>query len=340
MMPSRPRHSKPASAPAPELAFEGESAAAGDRRSVSLPGEHDGRNQIRWDRVSHTYALVVVQSGVLRVANGAGEFIPRPGVAVALGFKAAAESLRCRAAGHPTQWTSCQFRPPAPADFPASLPPEHTAGLLKRLEELGDCCFSVSAAVEQCLGHLLAEHQHRRPDSGAAARMLLSQLAFHLVRDLAARRASAPVPPGLSPPPCELIRKAIHFIERNLSEPLSVEAMAEACGLPEHRFRQRFVEETGYLPTAFLLMRGWSRPSACRCACRHERVGGRDSPGFRQRSAFRHRVPPPRRALAARLPGGQRNEAGGTLIAKPRAGGAGAKKTAGPLRRTGGFRYA
>ena len=120
-----------------------------------------------------------------------------------------------------------------------------------------------------------------RPDLGEAAATLFTTWRQHKSGDetaLAARRVVGAIAGTTDATPAsdERVLRAIAFINQNLGEPLTLEAIAKEAFLSPTRFRHLFVEQTGTALRPYLLwrrfLRAWSlvRGGASLSAAAHQ----------------------------------------------------------------------
>lgn len=120
---------------------------------------------------------------------------------------------------------------------------EAFAGLSQRL-------IYGSEALQDCFAQLLAEHRLPRPFSPLAARACYHRLLVQILRDHDRAQTSIS-----NQEPSRPIRLAIDWLDERLGHALSVTELAEASGMSESHFRQRFHQEMGISPSDFIARR-------------------------------------------------------------------------------------
>ncbi len=120
-----------------------------------------------------------------------------------------------------------------------------TREVRRGLEGAGSRSFAVPEGVAAAWDGLLGEQRDRSPFSFAMARAYLHEMLIGIVRGLAADG----VEDGRREP-SDQVRRALQWIEANLTEIEEVGQVASAAGLCVSSLRRRFVEELGESPSA------------------------------------------------------------------------------------------
>jgi AraC-like DNA-binding protein len=153
----------------------------------------------------------------------------------------------------PAEWYWIQIQFPSEQALPG-LTVGETRALADSFARTSLCMFHASDQLRDCFARLIAEHRNPTEHSQLVARAILHELMVLLLRDHdRARRpgGGAGASPGISPE----IKESLEWLDKHLGEPLSVPEMAEASGLSQSHFRQRFHRETGFTPSDYLTRR-------------------------------------------------------------------------------------
>jgi len=131
------------------------------------------------------------------------------------------------------------------------MPRRQSRGLQKAIATFRRRTFPGSDALKSCFLHLVACHRTRTSHAEIEARAHLHLLLVHLLRDY--QRAGQSQPPVAGP--SFAIRKVLKTIEQDLSRIHSVEELAAVARLGATRFADRFFQEVGFTPAAYLRRR-------------------------------------------------------------------------------------
>ena len=150
------------------------------------------------------------------------------------------ESLR------PAKWYWIHLHIPREHSLPG-LTATETRELSKAYQQVALRTFRGSPQLRECFRRLLLEHRHPEAHGPIVARAILHELMVTLIRDH--DRALA----GVEAAQFSVeVQRAIEWLHRHIGEPLSIPEIAEASGLGQSHFRQRFHKETGFTPSDFL----------------------------------------------------------------------------------------
>jgi len=127
------------------------------------------------------------------------------------------------------------------------LSPVDTQYVQQALDVAPQRLFACSEALRSCFERLIIEHRTRPPLAPLMARLVFQQLLVCLARDLTPSHAEAALH-SVSP----AVRRALHWIEDNLTEPVTIRRVATAAGLSPSSLRQHFFEELGFSPADYV----------------------------------------------------------------------------------------
>ena len=143
----------------------------------------------------------------------------------------------------PAEWSWIHITFPARGTLPGL-----TGAEARRLRHEFDAspCRSCAASptTKNCFLRLITEHRERGIHAVLMARLVYHELLVSLARDFhaAPQRAARSAE----------IERAVRWIDEHLTEPLAMGAVAEAAGLSESRFRERFHAELGFAPADYV----------------------------------------------------------------------------------------
>jgi AraC-like DNA-binding protein len=149
----------------------------------------------------------------------------------------------------PAEWYWAHIRLPSEGALPG-ISVEETRALAAAFEGLSQRLIYGSEALQDCFAQLLAEHRSRRPFSQLVARACNHRLLVQILRDHDRSQSLSN-----NQEPSRPIRLAIHWLDERLGNAISVTELAEASGLSESHFRQRFHQEMGISPSDFIARR-------------------------------------------------------------------------------------
>jgi AraC-like DNA-binding protein len=150
----------------------------------------------------------------------------------------------------PAEWYWAHLRLPERGTAMPGLSAEDTEALIEAFAGLSQHLIYGSEALQECFAQLLAEHRLRRPLAQLAARACCHRLLVQILRDYERSQSLQS-----SQEPSRPIRLAIHWLSLHLGNAVSVTELAEASGLSEGHFRQRFHQEMGISPSDFIARR-------------------------------------------------------------------------------------
>lgn len=153
----------------------------------------------------------------------------------------------------PAEWYWAHIRLPVDEPLPG-LSMEETRALSDAFGGISRRLIFGSEALQDCFTQLLSEHRVPRPFSALAARGCYHRLLVQILRD----HDRSPLSTA-DHEPSRPIRLAIEFLEERLGQALSVTELAEASGMSESHFRQRFHQEMGISPSDFIARRRVNR---------------------------------------------------------------------------------
>lgn len=146
----------------------------------------------------------------------------------------------------PAEWYWIQIQFPEAGALPG-LTLDDTLGLQKALDDAPDHLVKASDSLQSCFDRLLTEHRAAKPMASQMARLVFHELLICLSRDLM---------PVTSPSNMQTVSPAvglaIRWIERNLTETISVRQIAKAVGLGPSSLRQHFLDELKVSPSAYV----------------------------------------------------------------------------------------
>ena len=149
----------------------------------------------------------------------------------------------------PAEWYWAHIRLPDEGAMPG-MSVEETRELSAAFAGMSQRLIYGSEALQDCFAQLLAEHRSPRPFASLVARACYHRLLIQILRDhdrsQSLRNSQEPSRP---------IRLAIHWLDERLGDAISVTELAEASGLSESHFRQRFHQEMGISPSDFIARR-------------------------------------------------------------------------------------
>jgi len=106
------------------------------------------------------------------------------------------------------------------------------------------------SSIQPSFERLLAEHAQRTPLSPVAARAALHEILVATARTFESTYKQTPPQPNDQHSP--MIQQAIDYIHQHLADLDSVARIATAIGVTEKRLSQRFMDEVGFTPVAYL----------------------------------------------------------------------------------------
>lgn len=149
----------------------------------------------------------------------------------------------------PAEWYWIQVQFPDENPLPG-LTLDDTRELRRSLDEAPDRLIRASDELRSCFDRLLAEHRTSRPMAPAMARLIFHELLIDLARDLMPAAL-----PGAFPAVSPAVGRAIAWIERNLTEAITIRQVARAAGLGPSSLRQHFLDELKVSPSAYVTRR-------------------------------------------------------------------------------------
>lgn len=149
----------------------------------------------------------------------------------------------------PAEWYWAHIRIPDDDALPG-MTRDETRELAGAFGGLTQRLIYGSEALQDCFAQLLAEHRSRRTFSQVVARACHHRLLVQILRDHDRSQSLLN-----NQEPSRPIRLAIHWLDERLGNAISVTELAEASGLSESHFRQRFHQEMGITPSDFIARR-------------------------------------------------------------------------------------
>ena len=146
----------------------------------------------------------------------------------------------------PAEWYWIQIQFPAGGTLPG-LDPDDTRELQQVLDCAPERLFEASDGLRSCFERLILEHRVRQPMATRMARLVFHELLVCLARDM--MPIDHPVNLHAVSPS---VRQAVRWIERNLTEPVTIRQIADAAGLGPSSLRQHFLDELGLGPSAYV----------------------------------------------------------------------------------------
>lgn len=149
----------------------------------------------------------------------------------------------------PAEWFWAHIRFPEQGPLPG-LTDDQTRALVEGFASISERLVTGSETLQDCFTQLLAESRSPKPFSVLAARACYHRLLVQILRDHDRSRHLKN-----TQEPSRPVRLAIEWLDEHLGDALSVAELAEASGLSESHFRQRFHQEMGISPSDFIARR-------------------------------------------------------------------------------------
>ena len=149
----------------------------------------------------------------------------------------------------PAEWYWIQVHFPATKSLPG-LTRDDTSELRRSLDEAPERLVRASDELRSCFDRLLAEYRTARPMAAPMGRLIFHELLICLARDL-----KPAAPPGTLQAVSPAVGRAIGWIERNLTEAMTICQIAKAAGLGPSSLRQHFLDELKVSPSAYVTRR-------------------------------------------------------------------------------------
>ena len=221
----------------PELPLVGRMQLLDALPNALVPHRHDGVYEVT---LLLDGCLDFTVDGVHYPTRGGMLFITKPGV-----LHGSIDSTL-----QPAEWYWAHLRLPEDGSAMPGMSKEETRALVDAFASLSQHLINGSEALQDCFAQLLAEHRSKRPFAEFAARACYHRLLVQILRDYERSQSLQS-----SQEPSRPIRLAIHWLEDRLGNAISVTELAEASGLSEGHFRQRFHQEMGITPSDFIARR-------------------------------------------------------------------------------------